>query len=263
MTPNRPDATSHVGVARDLASLTGAPLRLPDVTLPEAGNIPVSITVEDADGCPRYAALVVEGVTVGPSPAWVVQRLAAIGLRSVNNVVDVTSLVLHESGQPLHAFDLDCLGAGMDMPVVVVRRSRPGERLETLDHVLREIPEGTLVIAGAEVPVAIAGVMGGLGTEVTDATTRVLIESAAFDPASVRRASKRLGLSTDGFVPLRARRGRDGAAPRRGAGGRASRGACRWHARAGIRRRRVAPIRAAHDDAADVARRAPARHLSR
>ena len=210
VTPNRPDATSHVGVARDLAALTGAPLRLPEVEMPAPGDIPVTITVEDADGCPRYVALVVEGVTVGPSPAWVVERLAAIGLRSINNVVDVTNLVLHESGQPLHAFDLDRLG-----DTVVVRRSRPGERLETLDHALREIPEGTLVIAGSEAPVAIAGVMGGLGTEVTEATTRVLIESAAFDPASVRRASKRLGLSTD--ASYRFERGVDETAQLRGA----------------------------------------------
>ena len=194
VTPNRPDATSHTGVARDLAALTGAALTLPEVQMPDVSvPLPVPITVEDADGCPRYAALIVEGVTVGPSPEWMRERLAAIGLRSVNNVVDVTNIVLHESGQPLHAFDLDRLAG----PEIVVRRSRAGETLETLDHARRDIPEGTLVICDAAGPVAIAGVMGGAGSEVTGATTRVLIESAAFDAPSVRRASKRLGLSTD------------------------------------------------------------------
>ncbi len=199
VTPNRPDATSHAGVARDLAALTGAPLRLPDVAMPDA-SVPlgVPVRVEDADGCPRYAALVVEGVTVGPSPDWLRERLAAIGVRSVNNVVDVTNYVLHESGQPLHAFDLDRLagkpGAG---PEIVVRRSHAGETIETLDGARRDVPEGTLLVCDADGPVAIAGVMGGARTEVTGTTTRVLIESAAFDAPSVRRASKRLGLSTD------------------------------------------------------------------
>ena len=194
VTPNRPDATSHIGVARDVAALTGAPLRLPEVALPDASvPLQVPVRIEDADGCPRYVALVVEGVTVGPSPAWLAERLAAIGVRAVNNVVDVTNYVLHETGQPLHAFDLDRLAG----PEIVVRRSRPGERIETLDHVTRDVPAETLVVADAAGPVAIAGVMGGAGSEVTDSTTRVLIESAAFDAPSVRRASKRLGLSTD------------------------------------------------------------------
>ena len=193
VTPNRPDATSHVGVARDVAALTGRPLRLPAVEMPDTdGPFPVSIRVEDADGCPRYAAILVENVVVGPSPAWMAERLAAIGLRSVNNVVDVTNLVLHETGQPLHAFDLDRLGE-----TVVVRRSRSGETLATLDGVARDLPEGTLVIADAERPVAVAGVMGGASTAVTEATTRILLESAGFDAPSVRRAAKALGLSTD------------------------------------------------------------------
>ena len=193
VTPNRPDATSHTGVARDLAALTGAALTLPAVEMPEpTGAFPVSIYVHDAEGCPRYVALIVDGVTVGPSPAWMVERLGAIGVRSVNNVVDVTNVVLHETGQPLHAFDLDQLG-----DVVIVRRSTPGEALVTLDGVRRDLPEGTLVIADDESPVAVAGVMGGQAAEVRPETTRVLIESAAFDAPSVRRASKRLGLSTD------------------------------------------------------------------
>ncbi|HEX8298528.1 MAG TPA: phenylalanine--tRNA ligase subunit beta, partial [Rubricoccaceae bacterium] len=194
VTPNRPDATSHIGVARDVAALTGRPLRLPDVEMPDA-SVPlgVRVTVEDAEGCPRYAALVVEGLTVGPSPAWLVARLAAVGVRSVSNVVDVTNYVLHETGQPLHAFDLDRLAG----PEIVVRRSGAGETLETLDGARRDLPEGTLLICDASGPVAVAGVMGGASTEVTASTTRVLIESAVFDAPSVRRASKRLGLSTD------------------------------------------------------------------
>ena len=196
ITPNRPDATSHVGVARDLAALTATALVLPDVSVPEAGGPAadaVTVRIEDPDGCPRYAAMVVRGVTVGPSPDWMQERLRAVGVRPINNVVDVTNYVLHEIGQPLHAFDLDQLAES----TVVVRASRPGETVRTLDDRERKLPEGTLLICDAERPVAVAGVMGGADSEVSDATTSVLIESAAFDPARVRRASKALGLQTD------------------------------------------------------------------
>ena len=196
ITPNRPDATSHVGVARDLAALTGAELTLPEVEIPEAGGEAadaVAVRIKDAEGCPRYAATVVRGVTVGPSPGWMQERLRAVGVRPVNNVVDVTNYVLHEIGQPLHAFDLaEIAGA-----TVVVRASRPGETMTTLDDQERKLPGGTLLICDAERPVAVAGVMGGANSEVTDATTDVLIESAAFDPARIRRTSKALGLQTD------------------------------------------------------------------
>ncbi len=196
ITPNRPDATSHAGVARDVAALTGEALRLPEVTLPETSGAAAgafSVEIQDAEGCPRYVGLLVRNVTVGPSPEWLRARLEAVGVRPINNVVDVTNYALHELGQPLHAFDLDRL----EGKKIVVRRSRPGEALTTLDDKERALPEGTLLICDAEKPVAVAGVMGGANSEVTSATTSVLIESAYFDPVSVRRAARALGLATD------------------------------------------------------------------
>ena len=195
ITPNRPDATSHVGVARDLAALTDAALTLPDVDVPDAGGDAaqsVTVRIED-DGCARYTAMVVRGVTVGPSPDWLRQRLEAVGVRAINNVVDVTNYVLQEIGQPLHAFDLDTLADA----TIVVRASTSGETVTTLDDQKREMPEGTLLICDAERPVAVAGVMGGANSEVSESTTDVLIESAYFDPARIRRASKSLSLQTD------------------------------------------------------------------
>ena len=200
ITPNRPDATSHVGVARDLAALADAELVLPEVDVPEPGGEAagaVTVQIEDAEGCPRYAAMVVRGVTVGPSPDWMQERLRAVGVRPINNVVDVTNYVLHEIGQPLHAFDLGTLAGDGAEATIIVRASRPGETVTTLDDQERKLPEGTLLICDAQRPVAVAGVMGGADSEVTGATTDVLIESAAFDPARIRRASKALGLQTD------------------------------------------------------------------
>ncbi|MGH9900778.1 MAG: phenylalanine--tRNA ligase subunit beta, partial [Pyrinomonadaceae bacterium] len=152
-----------------------------------------SVEIEDANLCPRYSARVVRGVRVGPSPAWLADRLQAIGQRPINNVADVTNYVLHELGQPLHAFDLATLTGGK----IVVRRARAGEKLKTLDGVERTLDEKMLVIADAARAVALAGVMGGEETEVSDATRDVLIESAYFDPASVRRTARLLGLHTE------------------------------------------------------------------
>ena len=196
ITPNRPDATSHIGVARDLAALTDTALVLPEVEVPEVGGPAadaVTVRIEDPEGCPRYAAMVVRGVTVGPSPDWMQERLRAVGVRAVNAVVDVTNYVLHEVGQPLHAFDLSEIAGA----TIIVRASEAGETLTTLDDQERALPEGTLLICDAERPVAVAGVMGGANSEVSEATTDVLIESACFDPARIRRASKALGLQTD------------------------------------------------------------------
>src|SRR5690606_4888023 len=194
VTPNRPDATSHLGVARDVAALLDLPLLLPEVDEPTTeGEASFSVEIEDPEGCPRYVGLVVRGVRVGPSPGWLADRLRAVGLRPINNVVDVTNYVLHEMGQPLHAFDLARLAG----PRIVVRRSRPGEVLTTLDDQERKLPAGTLLICDAEKPVAVAGVMGGADSEVTETTTDVLIESAYFDPVSIRKAAKALGLQTD------------------------------------------------------------------
>ena len=196
VTPNRPDAVSHVGVARDLAALMRVPLRRPEVKLPEnggavAGEVTVDIRVPTA--CPRYAAILVRGVAIKESPAWLKHRLTAVGLRPRNNVVDVTNFVMYECGQPLHAFDFDQVADAS----IEVRFSEPGERFTTLDGKTRPLPEETMLICDAKRPIAIAGIMGGENSEVSDVTTNVLIESAYFDPSIVRRAARRLGLQTD------------------------------------------------------------------
>ncbi|HZS41739.1 MAG TPA: phenylalanine--tRNA ligase subunit beta [Polyangia bacterium] len=194
VTPNRPDCLGHAGIAREIAALTGAKLELPAIDAHET-NAPASaqIVVEDAEGCPRYTALVLENVKVEPSPLAIRVRLASLGQRALSNVVDATNLVLHETGQPLHAFDLDRLAAR----TIVVRRARAGEKLTTLDGQERALGPDDVVIADAEHAVAVAGVMGGASSEVTATTTRVLLESAYFAPARVRRTAKRLGLHTE------------------------------------------------------------------
>jgi phenylalanyl-tRNA synthetase beta chain len=204
VTPNRPDLLSHLGVARELApggegdlrlepfgGLSGTIVNRSATSEGEVGG--VRVAVEDATGCPRYMAAVVRGVRVGPSPEWLAGRLRAVGLRPINNVVDATNYVLHETGQPLHAFDLSRLAG----PAIVVRAARAGERITTLDGVERALSPADLVIADAERPVAVAGVMGGQESEVTEATTDVLLECALFEPQRVRRTARRLGLSTD------------------------------------------------------------------
>lgn len=201
LTPNRADCLSHLGVARDLSALFDRPLRRerreldwsdcidPSKTAEDAAGL----SVEDPEGCPRYAFAVLEDIEVGPSPMWLQRRLASIGVRSVNNIVDATNFVLMDVGQPLHAFDLDELAG----PDIVVRRAREGESIEGIDHETYELDTDDLVIADAERPVAIAGVMGGARTEVSESTSRILLECAFFDPQSVRRTAKRHGLHTD------------------------------------------------------------------
>lgn len=196
VTPNRPDCLSVVGVAREVAALTGAPFRFPVIALKEgeadAGSL-AAVEVEEPELCPRYAARLITGLTVAPSPPWLAQRLRAAGLRPINNLVDVTNYVLWELGHPLHAFDYDTL-AGRK---IVVRRARPGERLTTLDGQDRACAESMLLIADAERGIGLAGIMGGANTEVTEGTTSVLLESAYFNPASIRRTSRSLGLATE------------------------------------------------------------------
>jgi phenylalanyl-tRNA synthetase beta chain len=196
LTPNRPDAASHIGVARDVAAINGRQLCRPGVDLPPTGGAAaeqVSVDIQDADGCERYVAMVVRDVEVKESPLWLKRRLSAIGLRPRNNVVDITNFVLHEVGQPLHAFDLDALAGNR----IVVRSSDGEATFTTLDDKERTLPEGTLLICDAERPVAVAGVMGGADTEVSEETTDVLIESAYFDPSTVRKTAKALSLQTD------------------------------------------------------------------
>ena len=195
VTTNRPDAMCHLGMAREVAALSGSALRRPQVACeeaPERAAAVTSVEIEDAD-CHRYVARVVRGVRVGPSPDWLVRRLASIGQRSINNVVDVTNFVLWETGQPIHAFDIDTLAGRR----IVVRAAAAGEKLTTLDGEERELDSGVLVIADAERAVALAGIMGGLDTEVTGATADVLVESAHFDRTRVRKGASRLGLKTD------------------------------------------------------------------
>ena len=196
LTPNRSDCLSIVGVAREVSAIVGNPLRKPHISFSE-GNTKASdltsVTIEAPDLCPRYAARLVRGVKIGPSPYWMRRRLESMGLRAINNVVDVTNYVLMELGHPLHAFDFDNLAEKR----IVVRRARPGEQLMTLDEEQRQLDDDMLVIADAEKAVAVAGVMGGAGSDVTDATTDVLIESAYFDPVSISKTSKLLGMHTE------------------------------------------------------------------
>jgi phenylalanyl-tRNA synthetase beta chain len=193
VTANRPDWLSYTGVAREVAAITGRRLKLPVVKGVRGKGLGVRIKVEDKKLCPRYTARVIRGVRVGESPAWLKTRLEAMGLRPVNNIVDITNFCLFETGEPMHAFDLDKL-SGLQ---VVVRRAKGGERIRAIDGTERALGGSMLVIADAERPVAIAGVMGGAATEVNHSTKNILLEAAYFDPVSIRRTSKKLALSTD------------------------------------------------------------------
>lgn len=196
VTPNRPDALSHLGIAREVAALLGAPLRPPCPALREGGGpagAAVKIRIEAPEKCGRYAARVIEGVKIGPSPEWLARRLESCGVRSISNAVDATNYVLLELGHPLHAFDLDKV-AGAE---IVARTARPGERMTTLDGKDRALDPDDLVIADRDRASALAGVMGGGDSEISAGTTRVLVESAWFAPATVRRSSKRHGLHTE------------------------------------------------------------------
>jgi phenylalanyl-tRNA synthetase beta chain len=193
VTPNRGDCLSLLGIAREVAALYDRPLRLPAIPTATSQGDATLVTIVDADLCPRYAARIVRNVKIGPSPEWMQARLLSSGMRPINNVVDVTNYVMLELGQPLHAFDLDRLENGR----IVVRRALPGETVTTLDGVERELTPEILVIADAVKPVAVAGLMGGASSEVSDTTTNILIESAHFNPLSVRRASRSLALRTE------------------------------------------------------------------
>jgi phenylalanyl-tRNA synthetase beta chain len=196
ITPNRPDLLSHLGLARELAALTGLPLKGgKDHGTPTSQSRAAKeseVALHATDGCPYYTARMIKGVKVGPSPEWLKARLESIGLRPINNIVDITNYVLMEMGQPLHAFDLAKLQAG-----IVVRRAAEGEKILALDGAEQTLLPEDLVIADSARPVAIAGVMGGEDTGVTESTTDILLESAYFTPSGVRRTSRRLGLHSD------------------------------------------------------------------
>lgn len=196
ITPNRPDCLSLMGIAREVATLYGSSLKEPSAQIAESDAAVTDCTdvqVTDSDGCPRYTARVLNGVTIGPSPAWMQKRLTLAGIRPINNVVDITNYVMLETGHPLHAFDQDLLAEGR----VVIRRATPSERMHTLDDVERELSSDMLVIADANRPVAVAGVMGGAGSEIRDETTTVLLEAACFDPLLTRNTARALALSTE------------------------------------------------------------------
>ena len=196
ITPNRPDCLSLIGVAREIRAETGNPLKLPRVDLKESETDIrdlTSVTIDAPDLCPRYAARVIQGVKVAESPTWLQQRLESVGVGVINNIVDGTNLVLMEYGQPLHTFDYHKLGENC----IVVRRAADGEQLTTLDEVDRELTPDVLVIADAEKPVALAGIMGGYDSEITEATCDVLLESAYFNPSSIRATAKALGVNTE------------------------------------------------------------------
>ncbi len=193
---NRPDGMGIVGLAREVRAALGGrwtPAAQARLSARWQGRADFDLELEDREGCPRYVALAVERVTIGPSPAWLRRRVESVGQRSLNNLVDLTNLILFELGQPVHAFDLDRLKG----PAIRVRRARAGERLVTLDGKERALDPEVLVIADRDAPAAIAGVMGGADSEVTASTTRLLLESAWFDPRRVRRGSRFLGLSTE------------------------------------------------------------------
>jgi phenylalanyl-tRNA synthetase beta chain len=193
-TGNRPDLLSVYGVAREVAALLDGELApLPGVDPPSAGNEPVEICIEDYDGCPRYVGRLFRDVTIGPSPVWLKARLRAAGVRSISNAVDVTNYVMLALGSPLHVFDYDTLHGG----VVIVRRAHEGEELRTLDGTLRKLLPSDLLIADADRGIGIAGIMGGAETEVTEATTSVLLEAANFEPVGILRSSERLGLRSE------------------------------------------------------------------
>ena len=195
-TPNRGDWLSVIGVARELGAYLGCKVKLPEIKLEEkepAISEKAEVVIEDYQGCPRYVARLIEGVKIAPSPKWMQERLEASGIRAINNVVDITNYVMLEFGQPLHAFDFDLLRENK----IIVRRAKEGEKFTTLDGVERILSQEVLLICDGEGPVAVAGIMGGENSEVSEQTTRVLIESAFFDPTTIRRGASLLGMQTE------------------------------------------------------------------
>ena len=212
LTPNRPDCACVIGIAREIAALTKGKLRKPDIRFRESDRrieALTSVTLEDPEGCPRYAAGMVCGFELKPSPFWIRYRLHVSGIRGISNVVDVTNYVLLEMGQPLHAFDYDRLKENR----IVVRKAGEGEVFTTLDGKTHTMSKDNLLICDGQRPVALAGVMGGLNSEIFSESKNVLIESAFFDPITIRRSSKRLGLSTEASYRFERGVDIDGAVP--------------------------------------------------
>ncbi|MBC8377579.1 MAG: phenylalanine--tRNA ligase subunit beta, partial [Planctomycetes bacterium] len=196
VTSNRGDCLGHIGVARELAAAVGTKLKLPAIDLKEADETAaglVKVQIQEPPLCNRYTARIIKNVKIGPSPDWLIKRLETIGQRSVNNVVDVTNYVMMETGQPSHAFDYDKI-AGQ---TIIVRKAAGGEKLTSIDETKCDLNDSMLVIADANIPVAMAGVMGGLDTEVSETTMNVLLEVAHFEPVTVRTAARKLVLQSE------------------------------------------------------------------
>ena len=197
ITSNRPDCLSHVGIAREVAAFTNKKVNLPEIRIKESSKYLTSqlikVKIEYPAGCPRYAARVIQDVKIGPSPDWLTRKLETIGLRSINNVVDITNFVLNELGQPLHAFDYDKIEGHK----IIVKNSLPGEKFTTLDEKIRELPENTVMICDARREVAIGGIMGGMNSEVSSVTANILLESAYFTPKNIVTSTRKLNLMTD------------------------------------------------------------------
>jgi len=198
LTPNRPDCASVIGIAREVSAFTGnelvKPIKREDLPVLDGKDCDYSVEIKEPELCPRYAARKLTGVTIGPSPAWMQQRLLAVGMRPINNIVDITNFVMLETGQPLHAFDFKKISDAK----IVVRCPLPGEeKFTTLDGTERTLGPDMLMICDANHPVAVAGIMGGLDSEVSENTTQILLESAAFNPVNIRKTAKKLNIPSE------------------------------------------------------------------
>lgn len=197
LTPNRPDCLGVIGVAREIGAINNSRIKKPPIKLRESASKKISevieVIIDNPESCPRYTARYIEGVKIGPSPRWLIQKLEAVGLRTINNVVDVTNFVMMETGQPLHAFDYDLL----EDHKIVVRHANAGEKFITLDEKEHILTDSMLMICDGKKPIALAGIMGGLNSEISEVTTNVLLESAYFNAINIRITSKSLGISTD------------------------------------------------------------------
>ncbi|MCK5145959.1 phenylalanine--tRNA ligase subunit beta [bacterium] len=196
ITPNRPDCLSHLGVAREVAAIFNTPLNIPDINIKESTKAVeslININIQDVQGCPRYSARVIKNVKISESPQWLKERLEAVNLRSINNVVDITNFVLMETGHPLHAFDYNTV----EDHKIIIRNAKQDESFTTLDSQKHKLDPGDLLICDGLRAIALAGIMGGQNSEISDSTVNILLESAYFDPKKIRRTAKRLGLSTD------------------------------------------------------------------
>jgi len=205
LTPNRSDAASHLGVARDLSAYFKIPIEYPNVDLPSAiTNTPsIKTTIENNEACPRYSSVFIEGVSVQESPQWLKNKLKAIGIKPINNIVDITNFILHDIGQPLHAFDADLI----DGKQIIVKTCPEGTPFMTLDNIERKLSASDLMICDAQKPIAMAGILGGLHSGISTNTKNIFIESAYFNPVWIRKTSKKHGIKTD--ASFRFERGTD------------------------------------------------------